>query len=105
MAKRTGSKPLGTPGIIALGAVAGLMLAVYAGLPGGWGALGGGVLAYLVACVRFPWKLCPRCAGGSTDRDADANYRVRRECWRCHGDRYPRVGTRVLRVFGFSPRV
>lgn len=104
MADRTGSKSLGTSGSVALGAVAGLMLAAYVGLPGGWGALAGGVLAYLVVCGRFPWRPCPKCGGGSTNRDTEQNYRVKRTCWVCRGQRWPRPGTRLLMVFGHSPR-
>lgn len=104
VARRTGSKPLGTAGVVALGAVAGAMLAAYVQQPAGWGAAAGAVVGWLVACARYPWKPCLRCGGGQTDRDGERNYRVRRECWRCDGDRYPRGGTRVLRAFGYQPR-
>lgn len=104
VAKRTGSKPVGTSGTVALGAVAGLLIAAYVAWPAGWAALAGAVLAYLGACARYPWRPCPRCGGGSTDRSGDGAYRVRRTCWVCGGERWPRPGTRVLRLLGYRPR-
>ena len=62
------------------------------------------VVGYLLWCAAYPWKACPRCTGKSTAGDRKGNYRVRRSCWRCRGERYPRVGTRLLRAFGFRPR-
>ena len=80
--------------------------------PSGQGRPGGTLLllavvlvaGYLLWCAAYPWKACPRCAGKSTAGDRKGNYRVRRSCWRCRGERYPRVGTRLLRAFGFRPR-
>lgn len=59
---------------------------------------------YLIWCAVYPFKQCPRCEGATKAGDGRGNYRVRRECWRCDGDRYPRGGTRVLRAFGYQPR-
>jgi hypothetical protein len=56
------------------------------------------VVGYLLWCALYPFKQCPRCAGKTRAGDGRGNYRERRECWRCHGRPYPRVGTRLLRV-------
>lgn len=67
--------------------------------------LGALLVGYLLWCAVYPFKQCPRCAGKTRAGDGRGNYRVRRECWRCHGERYPRIGTRLLMAFGYSPRV
>lgn len=56
------------------------------------------VVGYLLWCAVYPFKQCPRCAGQTKAGDRRGHYRVRRECWRCHGRPYPRLGTRLLRA-------
>lgn len=119
MAKRTGSKPLGTAGIVALGAVAGLVLAAWlwpagpaepgrpaagAGEAAAWMAFAGGVIGFLWMLRRRPWKDCPRLDKHSVDREG-RTFGVRPDCWVCGGDnRYPRIPTRLLMLFGWQPR-
>lgn len=52
-------------------------------------------LVYLVSCAIFPYKPCPTCSDNKLRWSGKGHYRLRR-CWRCHGQPYPRVGTRLI---------
>lgn len=120
MAKKTKSKPLGTAGMVAIGAVVGLVVAVqwraglalaeqdaYESLPR-LGAAAGAVLTYLVLCWKRPWIPCWRKKCGTPNKEPGrrrAPFGVRRDCWLCGGrKKWLRPGARVLAVFGFRPR-
>lgn len=55
------------------------------------------VLVYLASCWVWPFRKCWRCGGDDRAGDGRGNYRRKRACFICKGERdHPRIGARLL---------
>lgn len=86
-----------------VGGLAGVLAAGWAQMPAQAGLILGALAPLLWDLRRRPWKHCPRCRGNTLAR-AGVTYGVKRECWRCHNQRYPRIWSRPLIALGWRPR-
>ncbi len=103
MAKRDESRVGELFGQAVVGAFVGAVAALAIQAPGGLGLILGAVAPLLWDLRKRPWKQCPRCGGNKLAR-AGKTYGVKRECWRCHNQRYPRIWSRPLIALGWRPR-
>lgn len=82
-----------------VGALVGIWLAAHNGVDG-VGVLVVSALAslglYFLSCQVFPYRRCWKCHGDDRAGDGRGNYRRKRACWWCKGEKdNRRIGARI----------